>query len=57
MLFLDEELKIIGRIRGYQTPRQLEPFLKGFARNDYKQWRSNEDVQAYTEEFVHEFIE
>jgi thioredoxin-related protein len=57
MLFLDEELKFIGPVTGYKTPKQLELFLKGIASDDYKQWNSKEALQAYEESFNYEFIE
>jgi thioredoxin-related protein len=57
MLFLDEDLRFIGPVTGYRTPRQLELFLKGIASDDYKTWNSQEALQAYAESFNYEFIE
>lgn len=57
MLFLDESANFLTPITGYQTPRQLEIFLKIFATDDYKNIKSQEEFGEYTTNFKHEFVE
>lgn len=57
MLFLDENATLLTPITGYQTPRQLEIFLKIFATDAYKNIKSQEEFGKYATNFKHEFVE
>jgi len=57
MLFLDEKAALLSPITGYQTPRQLELFLKVFASNDYKNVKTKEAWEVYSSKFKFEFKE
>ncbi|WP_372745778.1 thioredoxin family protein [Lutibacter sp.] len=57
MLFLDENANLLTPITGYQTPRQLEIFLKIFAKDHYKTIQSQEAFTEYATNFKHEFVE
>lgn len=57
MLFLDENANLLSPITGYQTPRQLEIFLKIFAKDHYKTIQSQEAFTEYATNFKHEFVE
>lgn len=55
MVFLDEEDNLITQIKGYQTPQQLELYLKLFVSNEYKNMKSQEAFNAYHKAFKPEF--
>lgn len=55
IVFFDEEGNLINPIKGYRTPKQLEIFLKMFAKDDYKNITSNEAWIEYEAEFEGEF--
>ena len=55
VLFLDEDSNFITGIPGYQTPSQLEVFLKLFGNNDYKTVKTQEEFQKYQSNFKHTF--
>ena len=57
ILYLDEEAKLIAPIPGYQSPKQLELYLKLFASNDYKEIKSQEEFTNYSTKFKSVFIE
>ncbi|WP_159022578.1 thioredoxin fold domain-containing protein [Formosa sp. L2A11] len=57
IVFLDEEAQVITPVRGYQTPQQLELYLKLFYTDKYKELDNQEVVNAYFEAFVPEFVE
>ncbi|MDW5287926.1 thioredoxin family protein [Formosa sp. PL04] len=57
IVFLDEDAQVITPVRGYQTPQQLEVYLKLFYTNKYKELDNQEVVNAYFEAFVPEFVE
>lgn len=51
IVYLDEELNMIAPIKGYQTPPQIELYLKFFNTNAYKTVESQEDWEAYQNDF------
>jgi len=57
LIYLDEEGNLLAPIPGYQTPTQLELYLKFFESDYYKNVKTSEDWEAYTSSFVPEFEE
>lgn len=55
ILFLDENSDLILPIRGYQTPRKLELFLKLVAQDDYQRINTKEKWEAYQNDFKYTF--
>ena len=57
IIYLDEKAQLITPIPGYQSPKQLELYLKLFASNDYKTIQSQEAFTEYSTTFKSEFVE
>jgi|TARA_B110000908_G_scaffold37887_1_gene45551 thioredoxin-related protein len=57
IVFLNENADLVAPLKGYQTPRQLEVYLKLFKGDEYKKINSKEDFTKYSNSFVYEFIE
>lgn len=55
VVFMDENAAIIAPIKGYQTPPQLELYLKMFKENAHKDIDSQEKFNAYYSVFKPEF--
>lgn len=55
IVYLDEELNMIAPIKGYQTPPQIELYLKFFQSNAYKSVETQEDWEAYQSNFSPSF--
>ncbi|MFH4964876.1 thioredoxin fold domain-containing protein [Gaetbulibacter sp. M235] len=55
IVFMDEKGDLIAPIRGYQTPNQLELYLKMFKKDDHKNMDSQEKFNAYYNAFKPEF--
>jgi len=55
IVFLDEKGEFIAPIRGYQTPNQLELYLKMFKKDDHKAIDSQEKFKEYYTAFKPEF--
>lgn len=55
IVYLDEKLEIISPIKGYQTPVQIELYLKMFASDDYKELTTQEAFNEYYLAFKGEF--
>ncbi|MEO6348833.1 MAG: thioredoxin fold domain-containing protein [Aquaticitalea sp.] len=55
VVFLDEKGDFISPIRGYQTPQQLELYLKMFKDDKHKEMKTQEDFNAYYTAFVPAF--
>lgn len=55
IVFLDEEGKLIFPLRGYQTPPQLELYLKMFKDDKHKEMDTQEKFNAYYKAFKPEF--
>ena len=57
IVFLNENADLVAPLKGYQTPKQLEVYLKLFKGEDYKKINSKEDFTKYSNSFVYEFVE
>ena len=57
VLFLDEQAELIKRVRGYRKPQQLEVFLKFFGTDLWQTIRTQEEYQAYIDNFKPMFSE
>lgn len=55
IVFFDENGEVITPLRGYQTPPQLELYLKMFKKDDHKNIKTQEEFSAYYNAFVAEF--
>ena len=55
IVFFDEQAGVIAPIRGYQTPPQLELYLKMFKADEHKDLDSQEKFSAYAKAFKAEF--
>ena len=55
IVFMDENKGLITQVKGFQTPQQLEVYLKLFHSNDYKNLKSQEDANAYFRSFKPEW--
>ncbi|MEZ4801851.1 MAG: thioredoxin fold domain-containing protein [Gelidibacter sp.] len=57
VVFFDEKGETIFPVRGYQTSKQLELYLKMFKEDKHKDMKTQEDFNAYYSAFVPEFKE
>lgn len=57
LLYFDENADIITPIPGYQSPKQLELYLKLFKNDDHKKIKTQEEFTTYTENFESVFVE
>jgi thioredoxin-related protein len=55
LVYLDEDLNMIAPIKGYQTPQQIELYLKFFATNKYQTVKTQPEWEAYQAAFKPEF--
>lgn len=55
IVFMDEKSDVIAPITGYQTPPQLELYLKLFKNDDYKEIDTQEKFSSYAKAFKAEF--
>jgi thioredoxin-related protein len=55
IVYLDEELNMIAPIKGYQTPPQIELYLKFFSTDAYKDVQTAEEWDAYQSAFTPAF--
>ncbi len=55
IVYLNENAELITKIPGYQTPQQLELYLKMFANNDHLNIKTQEDFNSYYQSFKAEF--
>jgi thioredoxin-related protein len=55
IVFMDEKAEVIAPIRGYQTPPQLELYLKLFKNDDHKEINTQEKFNEYYQAFKPEF--
>lgn len=55
IVFMDEKADVIFPIRGYQTPTQLELYLKLFKNDDHKVMDTQEKFNEYYRAFKSEF--
>ncbi|ATA68878.1 thioredoxin family protein [Capnocytophaga cynodegmi] len=57
MMFFDEKGEFLQPLMGYFSPTQIEMFLKLFAKDDFKNIKSQEDFQNYQSNFKGTFKE
>ena len=55
IVFMDEKAEVIAPIKGYQTPPQLELYLKMFNKDDHKNITTQEEFNQYYKAFKSEF--
>ena len=55
MVFISEQGDLIMPLQGYQTPQQLELFLKMIKQGDYQVFSTSEDFQRYRKNFIPKF--
>ncbi|AJR02299.1 thioredoxin family protein [Siansivirga zeaxanthinifaciens] len=55
VVFFDEKGEVITPIRGYQTPPQIELYLKMFKNDEHKAIETQEQFNAYYASFKSEF--
>jgi thioredoxin-related protein len=55
LVFFDEKGEFITPVKGYQSPQQLELYLKLFKSDDYKSMTNQEKFNAYHQSFKPEF--
>jgi len=55
IVFFDTKSEIIYKLRGYNTPAQIEIWLKLFKDQKYKTINSQEDFNNFQESFISEF--
>jgi thioredoxin-related protein len=55
IVFFDETAEVIAPLRGYQTPPQLELYLKMFKADEHKNITTQEEFNAYYTAFKPEF--
>jgi len=55
IIFLDKTSNLIHRLRGYQSPKQIEVYLKLFTDENFKQIQTQEDFQKFYNSFEYEF--
>lgn len=51
LVFFDEEANLLAPVSGYRTPKQLELYLKLFAKEEYKKMTSQEAFANYEKNF------
>ena len=57
LVFWNENAELVAPIKGYQSPKQLEVYVKLFKGEEYKKINSKEDFTKYNDAFEYEFIE
>ena len=55
LVFFDENAKLLAPVSGYRTPKQLELYLKLFAKEEYKKMTSQEAFSEYANNFEGSF--
>lgn len=55
IVFMDEQAELLTPIRGYQTPPQIELYLKMFNNDDHKSLDTQEKFNEYYTKFKPEF--
>ncbi|TYB79199.1 thioredoxin family protein [Bizionia myxarmorum] len=55
IIYLAEDGSLLAPVIGYQTPQQLELYLKLFKNNDHAAFKTQQDFQAYAQAFKPEF--
>ncbi|EGV43354.1 DUF255 domain-containing protein [Bizionia argentinensis JUB59] len=55
IVFLGDDSSLLAPVVGYQTPQQLELYLKLFKNNGHTVFKTQQDFQVYAEAFKPEF--
>tara|TARA_B100001093_G_C26766147_1_gene987977 strand:+ start:541 stop:1080 length:540 start_codon:yes stop_codon:yes gene_type:complete len=55
ILYMNENMEVIAPIKGYQSPNQIELYLKLFGENKYLEIESQEDFKEFQANFKSEF--
>lgn len=55
IVFLDKSSNLVHRLRGYQSPRQIEVYLKLFTDENFKQIQTQKDFQNFYDSFEYQF--
>jgi len=55
IVFMDEKAEVLAPIRGYQTPPQIELYLKMFKNDEHKEIDTQEKFNEYYKAFKPEF--
>lgn len=55
IVFIDEDQNLLTKVVGYQSPQQLELYLKLFKNNDHKSITSRKEFESYVKDFQAEF--
>ena len=55
LVYMDENMDIIAPISGYRNPQQLELYLKFVVQEDYKEIKTQDDWNAYQQDFKPSF--
>ncbi len=57
IIYLDENQELIAPIAGYQTPKNIEVYLKLFGTDAFRKIKSQEAYETYMNNFKYEFKE
>ena len=55
IVYMDENADVLTVVKSYQTPQQIELYLKLFASGDYKTLKTQESFNAYAQKFTPQF--
>lgn len=55
IVFLDKSSNLVHRLRGYQSPRQIEVYLKLFTDENFRQIQTQKDFQNFYDSFEYQF--
>jgi thioredoxin-related protein len=55
VVFLNEKGAVLKAVKSYRSPQQLEVYLKLFAEGTYLDLKTQDDFNAYTENFIPAF--
>ena len=55
IVFLDKSSNLVHRLRGYQSPKQIEVYLKLFTDENFRQIQTQKDFQNFYDSFEYQF--
>ena len=55
IVFLDKSSNLVHRLRGYQSPKQIEVYLKLFTDENFRQIQTQNDFQNFYDSFEYQF--
>jgi thioredoxin-related protein len=56
IVFLDKSSNLVHRLRGYQSPKQIEVYLKLFTDENFRQIQTQKDFQNFYDSFEYQFL-